>query len=84
MHTIKLQVQDNIYDIKKLHYDDYITDSNNFENGNILKASKLIVRKTFVVSKEAVLKKYGTLKKESFEKYHDSFCKYFSCQEEPR
>lgn len=66
--------------IEKLHHDEFIVDNDNFSNGNIPKTSKLIVRKTFVVSKETVLKKYGTLTKESFEKYHSLFCEYFSCK----
>lgn len=37
-------------------------DNDSFEHGSIPKTSKLIIRKTFVVSKEVVLKKYGMLK----------------------
>ena len=36
-------------------------------------------RKTCVVSKQVVLKKYGILKEDSYLKYHESFCKYFGC-----
>lgn len=60
----------------KLFDDEYIID---FENGEIPKTSKLMIRKTFVVSKEIVIKKYGTLSKKSYLKYHNSFCKYFGC-----
>jgi len=59
-----------------LPYDDFVQD------GSIKKISKLITRKTFVVSKKVVIKKYGTLKNSSFVKYHNSFCKYFGCNDE--
>jgi hypothetical protein len=35
--------------------------------------------KTFVVSKQSVEKKYGTLNKNSYELCLDLFCKYFGC-----
>lgn len=50
-----------------------------FMDGTIPKTSKLMLRKTFVVSKDVVLKRYGTLCKESFQKYHELFCSYFHC-----
>ena len=39
--------------------------------------SKLILRKTFVVSKSAVIKKYGTVKEDFFKYTKKQFCKYF-------
>ena len=51
----------------------------NFENGSIPVKSKLILRKTFVVSKSAVIKKYGTVKEDFFKYTKKQFCKYFEC-----
>ena len=65
--------------IKNMFEDEFLLDNTNFIEGSIPKVSKLMIRKTFVVSKQVVLKKYGTLKEESYLKYHESFCKYFGC-----
>ena len=55
-----------------LPYDDLLM-------GTLPKKSKLMIRKNFVVSKKVVLKKYGTLNRESYNKYHRAFCNYFIC-----
>ena len=49
---------------KNIYDDELIIDKNDFENGDIPKISKLMIRKTFVVSNKVVLKKYGTLTKD--------------------
>ncbi len=59
--------------------DEIIINDADFMDGTIPKTSKLMLRKTFVVSKDVVLKRYGTLCKESFEKYQELFCSYFQC-----
>lgn len=53
-----------------------------FESGELPITSKIMIRKTFVVSKQAVVKKYGTLKKDSYLNYHNKFCQYFGCTNE--
>ncbi|MBU0721338.1 type II toxin-antitoxin system PemK/MazF family toxin [bacterium] len=65
--------------IQNMQDDEIIIGNVDFIDGTIPKTSKLMLRKTFVVSKDAVLKKYGTLNEESFKKYHNSFCNYFYC-----
>lgn len=65
---------------EKLYDDEIILDNSDFENGMIPKKSKLIIRKTFVVSKTIVLKRYGHLNNKSFEKFHKKFCCYFGCK----
>ena len=65
--------------INSLHEDEVLLDNSKFEMGKIPKNSKLMIRKTFVVSKDVVVKKYGTLSKESFKYYHELFCEYFGC-----
>ena len=68
--------------IEKLKDDEIIIQTNDFKEGSIDKISKLMVRKTFIVSKNVIIKKYGTIKKNSFVKYHNYFCKYFGCENE--
>ncbi len=66
--------------IDKLQDDEVLLQSSQFENGKIPKDSKLMMRKPFVVSKNVVLKRYGTLSRRSFEEYHNLFCQYFNCK----
>jgi len=65
--------------IEKLFEDEIIVDNSDFQNGAIPKKSKIIIRKTFVVSKKSIQKKYATLKNESFDNCFKCFCEYFSC-----
>jgi len=67
--------------IEKIHSDEAILDSEDFESGTIPRQSKLMIRKTFVVSKRVIVKKYGKLKNQSFQKYHNQFCSYFDCDQ---
>jgi len=66
--------------IENVHRDEMIVSDDDLLVGMLPKKSKLMVRKTFVVSKKVVIKKYGTLKKESYSKYHKVFCDYFGCK----
>lgn len=65
--------------VGRLQADEYILESSDFSVGGIPKTSKVITRKTFVISKTVVIKKYGTLSDESFTNYHQAFCEYFGC-----
>ena len=65
--------------IEKLKDDEIIIKTDDFQDGGIVKTSKLMIRKTFIVSKNVIVKKYGAIKSDSFIKYHNSFCKYFGC-----
>ena len=65
--------------LRELYQDENLVDSSKFSEGGLPKTSKVMVRKTFVVSKSVVIKKYGTLKKEAFRQYHKLFCRYFDC-----
>ena len=60
--------------------DELLICNDDLEYGFIPKTSKQIIRKTFVVSKKVVLKKYGTLNKSSFNKYKEYFCIYHGCK----
>ena len=70
--------------VEKLSSDEFLIEDNAFENGSLPVPSKIMIRKTFVVAKSAVLKKYGKLKKDAFLKYHGMFCNYFGCIEEEK
>ena len=65
--------------IDKLHQDEVIISIDNLQEGMLPKTSKLMIRKTFVVSKQVVLKKYATINQDSYIKYHTIFCNYFGC-----
>ena len=65
--------------LRELYQDESLVDSSKFSEGGLPKTSKVMVRKTFVVSKLVVIKKYGTLKEEAFRQYHKLFCRYFNC-----
>ena len=65
--------------LRELYQDENLVDSSKFSEGGLPKTSKVMVRKTFVVSKSVVIKKYGTLKEEAFRQYHKLFCRYFDC-----
>ncbi|WP_044409457.1 type II toxin-antitoxin system PemK/MazF family toxin [Thiomicrospira microaerophila] len=65
--------------IENLHQDEQLLDVDCFVEGAIPKPSKLILRKTFVVSKSVVLKRYGSLSKKCLSKLKQNFCTYFNC-----
>lgn len=67
--------------IEKIHDDEFILDSTSFKDGSLPKKSKLMIRKTFVVSKQVVVKKYGKLTNQDYQKYHNRFCAYFGCNQ---
>jgi mRNA interferase MazF len=65
--------------LNKLLAGEFEIENSMFQFGSIPKKSKLIVRKPFVVSKNVVIKKYGSLHQKNFENYHRLFCEYFGC-----
>ncbi len=67
--------------IQYLHQYETIVEQIDFFDGNLPVRSKLMIRKTFVVSKDVVLKKYGTLTEESYRSYNQKFCNYFGCSD---
>jgi len=66
--------------IEKLHKDEMIISDDDLSIGMLPKKSKLMIRKTFVVSKQVVVKRYGTLNSHTYHKYHKVFCDYFGCK----
>ena len=67
--------------IKNMHSDEMIISNDDLLMGMLPKKSKLMIRKSFVVSKKVVLKRYGTLNKDAYHKYHKAFCNYFGCND---
>ena len=65
--------------IEKMYKDELSLGKSDFSKGSIPKDSKIMIRKTFVVSKNAVVKKYGTTTPESYQRFHQHFCNYFQC-----
>ena len=65
--------------IDSLHSDEHLIDLSSFKQGGIPKASKDMVRKTMVVSKRIIVKKYGQLNETYLERIHHDFCQYFGC-----
>ncbi len=62
-----------------LHQDEQLLEAIHFSSGGIPKTSKVMIRKTMVVSKQVVIKKYGTIDKAYFSQLKQRFCGYFSC-----
>jgi mRNA interferase MazF len=65
--------------VSKLYPDEMVIDSENFIDGTLPVSSKIMTRKTFVVSKESIVKKYGTLDNGTYSLVYEKFCKYFDC-----
>ncbi len=65
--------------ISQLHADEILIESTDFKLGILPKASKLMLRKPFIVSKKVLIKKYGTLNSNAFKRYQQLFCDYFQC-----
>ncbi len=65
--------------IQKQFKDEFIIEEKDFSRGGIPKISKIMLRKTFVVSKQAITKSYGLLTDTSLNKYQKLFCDYFHC-----
>lgn len=62
------------------HSDELILSTQDFELGALPKTSKLIIRKTFVISKQVVLKRYGSVTPQKMKSINTAFCRYFECQ----
>ena len=65
--------------IRNIHKDEFLINEDNLKTGKLPKSSKLMIRKTFVVSKNSVVKKYAAITLESYKFYHEKFCQYFGC-----
>ncbi|AGF50603.1 slr1062 [Synechocystis sp. PCC 6803] len=66
--------------VGQLNDDEIVLDESDFIEGLLSKCSKVMVRKIFVISKQVVIKKHGTLSTQSFSKLHLTFCRYFGCE----
>ena len=65
--------------IDKMYDDEFLINNTNFIEGTIAYNSKLMIRKTFVISKFSVIKKYAKLNNQAYNTYHNAFCNYFGC-----
>ena len=61
--------------ITKLHEDEFILEPSDMASGVLPKRSKIMVRKTFVISRQVIVKKYGQLSDARFQQLHRDFCR---------
>ena len=65
--------------ITRLHEDEFILEPTDMASGALPKRSKIMVRKTFVISRQVIVKKYGQLSAARFKQLHQDFCCFFDC-----
>lgn len=65
--------------INKLFEDELIISLEDLEMGSLPVTSKVMLRKTFIISKEVVINKYGSLNSIVFRKLHKHLCNYLGC-----
>lgn len=65
--------------ISALHEDESLLTEADVLLGLLPKPSKVMVRKTFVISKHVVVKAYGVLTEDRFNQLSVDFCRYFGC-----
>ena len=65
--------------IHQLHADEYLIEQADFMQGQLPKPSKVMIRKTFVISKQMVIKHYDRLIPQSQQRLQQAFCRYFGC-----
>ena len=63
----------------RLHDDEFILKPSDMALGALPKRSKIMVRKTFVISRQVIVKKYGQLSDARFQRLHEDFCHFFGC-----
>lgn len=63
----------------RLHDDECLLEPSDLVVGELPKRSKIMVRKTFVIAKQVIVKKYGQLSAARFEQLHGDFCRFFGC-----
>ncbi|WP_342630732.1 type II toxin-antitoxin system PemK/MazF family toxin [Marinobacter alkaliphilus] len=68
--------------VDRLHADESLLEPYDLADGVLPKTSKVMVRKTFVIAKSVVAKKYGALSSVRLQKLHSDFCEYFGCCDE--
>lgn len=61
------------------HQDELSLQKTEFIEGSLPKISKLILRKTFVINKDVVMKSYGVVSPTKLEAISKGFCEYFEC-----
>jgi mRNA interferase MazF len=63
----------------RLYDDEFILEPSDMALGALPKRSKIMVRKTFVISRQVIVKKYGQLSDARFQRLHEDFCHFFGC-----
>ncbi|MDY6797798.1 MAG: hypothetical protein SVX28_03465 [Pseudomonadota bacterium] len=65
--------------VQALQSDELLLQPDSLREGALPERSKVMIRKTFVISKSVVIKRYGILEAGHFRAVHESFCRYFEC-----
>ena len=65
--------------IQNIHEDELVIKNSMLKDGALPKTSKLMLRKSFIIDKNIILKKYGTFSKSEMSKINQAFCSYHSC-----
>lgn len=65
--------------IDRLYDDEWLVTKEMLESGMLPVDSKLMLRKSFVVSKSNPVKCYGTLNKSEMSRIRQRYCAYFEC-----
>lgn len=65
--------------VQTLQSDELLLQPDSLREGTLPERSKVMIRKTFVISKSVVIKRYGILEAGHFRAVYESFCRYFEC-----
>jgi mRNA interferase MazF len=65
--------------IQNLFNDEIIIDTTSLQNGELPKTSKVMLRKTLVIEKSIVVKKYGSLNENKIKQIKQSLCRFYDC-----
>lgn len=66
--------------IEHLYEDEFIIENMMLEEGALPRSSKVMLRKTFIVEKSLLIKRYGALNEKAFQRLQSLFCSYHLCQ----
>jgi len=65
--------------LSRHHDDEFVLEPSDMASGALPKRSKIMVRKTFVISCQVIVKKYGQLSDARLRQLHHDFCHFFGC-----
>jgi mRNA interferase MazF len=63
----------------QLFADEIVIDNKSLASGELPKISKIMLRKTFVIERNIILKKYGSLTTNAISNIKKEFCSFYNC-----